>query len=180
MENFVVISGCSGGGKSTLLESLKHRGHSVVEEPGRRIVKSEQANGGLALPWVDPVAFARRAVRVALQDRASAGQGADWIFFDRCLVDAAAALQAMTGKPYLTRLGKRYRYNKNVFLAPPWLEIYKTDSERRHNFEEARNEYERLCEAFPRLGYTINILPKASTWDRADFILEVCGRHTRK
>ncbi|MEL6962475.1 MAG: AAA family ATPase, partial [Pseudomonadota bacterium] len=44
MENFVVISGCSGGGKSTLLEALKRLGHGVVEEPGRRIVQSEREN----------------------------------------------------------------------------------------------------------------------------------------
>jgi predicted ATPase len=43
VDRFVVISGCSGGGKSTLLAELARRGHAVVEEPGRRIV---QRNGG--------------------------------------------------------------------------------------------------------------------------------------
>jgi predicted ATPase len=33
-ERFVVISGCSGGGKSALLSELSERGHAVVEEPG--------------------------------------------------------------------------------------------------------------------------------------------------
>jgi len=32
-DRFVVLSGCSGGGKSTLLAELARRGHSVVEEP---------------------------------------------------------------------------------------------------------------------------------------------------
>jgi predicted ATPase len=32
-QSFVVISGCSGGGKSTLLSELQRRGHAVVEEP---------------------------------------------------------------------------------------------------------------------------------------------------
>jgi predicted ATPase len=40
MNRFVVISGCSGGGKSTLLAELGRRGHAVVEEPGRRIACS--------------------------------------------------------------------------------------------------------------------------------------------
>jgi hypothetical protein len=35
MNRFVVISGCSGGGKSTLLAELARRGQAVVEEPGR-------------------------------------------------------------------------------------------------------------------------------------------------
>ena len=36
-DRFVVISGCSGGGKSTLLSELGRRGYGTVEEPGRRI-----------------------------------------------------------------------------------------------------------------------------------------------
>ena len=50
MDRFVVISGCSGGGKSTLLAELGRRGHSTVEEPGRRIVAQELQQGGRALP----------------------------------------------------------------------------------------------------------------------------------
>ena len=41
MDRFVVISGCSGGGKSTLLAELGRRGYAVVEEPGLRIVQNQ-------------------------------------------------------------------------------------------------------------------------------------------
>jgi predicted ATPase len=68
-KRFVWLSGCSGGGKSTLLEELRARGHPVVEEPGRRIVKQELDRGGNALPWIDAAAFARRTIDVALADR---------------------------------------------------------------------------------------------------------------
>ncbi len=176
MDNFVVISGCSGGGKSTLLEALGQLGHHVVEEPGRRIVREERAGGGAALPWVDPLAFARRAVRLALQDRAAAAKRSGLVFFDRGLIDAASALQAMTGKPYLTRLGERHRYHGNVFLTPPWPEIYVKDDERRHELDEALGEYERLCKAFPRLGYATHIVPKVSPLERAAFVLDICRR----
>jgi predicted ATPase len=33
MNRFVVISGCSGGGKFTLLAELGRRGYATVEEP---------------------------------------------------------------------------------------------------------------------------------------------------
>src|ERR1700730_15527752 len=49
MDLFVVMSGCSGGGKSTLLTELGRRGYMTVEEPGRRIVKDELLGNGLAL-----------------------------------------------------------------------------------------------------------------------------------
>ena len=41
MDRFVVITGCSGGGKSTLLDELGRRGHATIEEPGRRIVRED-------------------------------------------------------------------------------------------------------------------------------------------
>jgi predicted ATPase len=46
VNRFVVISGCSGGGKSTLLIELGQRGYATVEEPGRRIVKDETLGAG--------------------------------------------------------------------------------------------------------------------------------------
>jgi predicted ATPase len=126
VNRFVVISGCSGGGKSTLLAELERGGHTVVEEPGRRIVVEEMNNGGSALPWVDMAAFARRAIMAALADRSSVLASAGWIFFDRGLIDAAVALQHLTREPVLQQFGHTHRYHRRVFLAPPWPELYFT------------------------------------------------------
>lgn len=175
---FVVISGCSGGGKSTLLAELAARGHAVVEEPGRRIVREETANGGSALPWVDPAAFARRAVDLSLEDRAAAARHDGWVFFDRGLVDAANALERATGEPVLERLGREHRYHRRVFMAPPWREIFVSDTERRHGFEAAVEEHEQLIAAYGQLGYGIVHLPKLGMAERADFVIAViAGRH---
>ena len=143
---FVVIPGCSGGGKSALLAELGGRGYPTVEEPGRRIVKEELLGNGQALPWVDETAFARRAVTLALADRAAVACHGGWVFFDRGLIDAAAALQHLTGEPVLTRIGQAHRYHRRVFLAPPWPEIYVTDRERRHSLDAAVGEYRRLLD----------------------------------
>jgi predicted ATPase len=171
VDRFVVISGCSSGGKSTLIAELGQRGHAVVEEPGRRIVKEELASGGSALPWVDRIAFARRAITMALTDRAAAGSLDGWVFFDSGLIDAVAALEHMTSKPVLTALGQASRYHRRVFLAPPWPEIYETDPERRHGLDVALAEYSRLLETYPSLGYEVLILPKVGVSERANFVL---------
>ena len=168
---FVLLSGCSGGGKSTLLAELQARGHRVVEEPGRRIVQQELEGGGSALPWVDGAAFARRAIEMALSDRKAAMNWPGWVFFDRGLIDAASALQDTTGEPALLHLGTTHRYNKKVFLAPPWREIYVTDAERRHGFDETLAEFGRLERQYPTLGYEVIMLPKVSVQERADFVL---------
>ena len=173
MQNFVVISGCSSGGKSTLLAELGRRGHAVVEEPGRRIVREELESGGSALPWVDAEAFIRRAMAMAFADRAAAALHAGWVFFDRGLIDAAAGVEGLTGEPALAPLLQAHRYHNRVFLAPPWPEIYVTDAERRHGLAEAEAEYERLLQVYPALGYELVILPKVSVSERADFVERV-------
>ena len=64
------------------------------------------------------------------------------------------------------------RYNKCIFMAPPWPEIYVTDAERRHGFEAATAEYQRLMQTLPTLGYDVISLPKTSPPSaRADFVL---------
>jgi predicted ATPase len=172
MNHYVVISGCSGGGKSTLLAQLRRQGHIVVEEPGRRVVQAEVRSGGRAVPWIDMAAFLRRVITTALHDLATANAASgQWVFFDRGLVDAAAALQELTGEPFLAELAQRHRYHRRVFLAPPWPEIYKQDLERRHGLHAARAEYERLQKAYPTLGYELSLLPKISVSERADFVL---------
>jgi predicted ATPase len=167
----VVISGCSGGGKSALLDALSRRGHAVVEEPGRRIVKEELDKGGAALPWVDPAAFARRAVALSLSDLAAAEGATGWVFFDRGLIDAEAALHHATGQPPPAPADGALRYHRQVFLAPPWREIFRQDPERRHGYDQAVAEYARLAKAYPAYGYEVILLPKTSVDARADFVL---------
>jgi predicted ATPase len=142
-----------------------------VEEPGRRIVQHELERGGRALPWIDEVAFARRAIEVALNDREGARRYAGWVFFDRGLIDAASALEHLTGERVLATLDAAHRYHHRVFLAPPWPEIYVTDTARRQGFEAGLSEYERLQEALPALSYEVMTLPKGPVTVRADFVL---------
>jgi predicted ATPase len=170
-DRLVVISGCSGGGKSTLLTELGRRGYATVEEPGRRIVKEELLGDGRALPWVDDIAFARRTIALALVDLAGASDHDGWVFFDRGLIDAAAALQHMTGELASTTVLQKHRFHHRVFLTPPWPEIWVTDTERRHSFDAAVAEYRRLIEVYPSLGYEVTILPKVSVSERVDFVL---------
>jgi len=173
MDRFVVITGCSGGGKSTVLQELARRGYATVEEPGRRIVREELASGGQALPWIGGgLAFLRRAVEMSLADRAAAEALDGWVFFDRGLIDAASGITMLTGEPALPTLCGAHRYNRRVFMTPPWPEIYVTDAERRHSLAEAEPEYHRVLADCSALGYEPVILPKVSVAERCDLILE--------
>ncbi len=168
----VLISGCSGGGKSSLLDLLSAHGFATVEEPGRRIIREEEARGGSALPWIDLPAFARRAPTLALQDRMAMATQSGWVLFDRGLVDAAVALEHVAGESAATLLADAEPYHHRVFLTPPWPEIYRQDGDRRHDLAAAIADYDRLAAALPKLGYQVIILPKISVEDRMDFLLD--------
>ena len=114
---------------------------------------------------------------MAIADHAAAATNAGWTFFDRGLIDAAAALRAMTGDEVLHPLGTAHRYHRRMFMAPPWPEIYVTDDGRRHGFDEAVAEYDRLAATYPALGYEVVRLPKIPTAARADFVLAALADH---
>ncbi|KZM47919.1 AAA family ATPase [Labrenzia sp. OB1] len=168
----VILSGCSGGGKSTLLAELERRGFETVEEPGRSIVSEAMRGGDSALPWVNPGAFARRAIDMASKDRDNAKGMEQWIFFDRGLVDAAVALEHATGVAISDTPRQTNRYHRQVFLTPPWPEIFTKDSERQLGFDAAIEEYGRLLAAYRHPGYEAIILPKTDVHARADFLLD--------
>ena len=184
VDRCVVISGCSGGGKSTLLAELARRGHAVLEEPGRRIVEAELRGNGQALPWVDLRAFLLRAIELAHTDLAEVGAhaGSGWIFFDRGLIDALVALRHLEGRPVSAAASNAARhYHHRVFLTPPWPEIYVQDDARRHDLASAAQEYERLLAAYPSCGYEVTLVPKTDVVTRADFVLRTLqdNPHTR-
>ncbi len=167
----VLISGCSGGGKSALLDALGQLGYRTNSEPGRRIVAEEMRGNGEALPWVNLKAFARRAIHVSQSDLALVDHLEGLVFFDRGLVDAAVAYEFAGGTPYRSLLAGKHHYAQHVFLAPPWPEIFVTDTERRNSLDEAKAEYQRLVRAFSKLGYETCELPKVPVIERVEFVL---------
>lgn len=172
-KNYVVISGCSGGGKSTLLSELERRGYSIVLEPGRQIVKEQHAIEGDALPWINPRKFLDLVLSRYIYQFNSQEQTDQFIFFDRSIIDA---LQLDFFQPkYFQNAAHNFRYNRLVFLVPPWPEIFTNDAERKHDFESAVKEFDELLIKYKNFGYEILLIPKVSVSDRADFILKTLG-----
>ncbi|MCB1111184.1 MAG: AAA family ATPase [Chlamydiales bacterium] len=177
-ENLVVISGCSGGGKSTLLSELAARGYSVVLEPGRQIVKEQTAIEGDALPWCNLRKFLDLAMSRYLFQFNSQKEHQQLIFFDRGIIDA---LQLDQSQPiYFQHAAKKFRYNRLVFLVPPWKEIFENDAERKHDFESAKKEFDELLIKYKNFGYETVLVPKVPVKERANFILERLGASSRR
>ncbi|HHY48383.1 MAG TPA: AAA family ATPase, partial [Alphaproteobacteria bacterium] len=51
MDNFVIITGGPGSGKTTLICALHRRGYGRTLEAGRFIIQQQVAIGGRALHW---------------------------------------------------------------------------------------------------------------------------------
>ena len=163
----VVISGCSGGGKSTLIAELARCGYPTVEEPARRLIRERRQAGELGdLPM-------QALVEAYLLGHRSVGRERGLVFFDRSLLDAVNWYH-QTGRDVpgdIADLVERTRYHDWVFVVPPWPEIFENDAERRHGLKPALAEYESLLWTYPHYGYEVVEVPKVSVSERVDFVL---------
>lgn len=169
--NFFVFSGGPGVGKTTVLRHMQGLGELVVEETHRAVIREQVQSGGTAVPWIDPEAYARltAARDIAIFD-GMAGETRR-VFFDRGLMDSHGG-NGVPPWPELSAAVHSRRYNRRVFVFPPWQAIYETDNERRQDWAEAEATYEKVLSGLQQLGYEAVAVPKADVAARAGFILD--------
>ncbi len=176
-ERFFVLTGGPGSGKTTLIETLKSRGHTTTVEAGRGVIREEQQTCGDALTWIDPAAFAERMFEWELRSYRDAQLSDGTVFFDRGLPDTIGYLR-LEGLPvpdWMEEEALRLRYNRRAFIAPPWPEIYGNDEERRQDWDVAVRTFEVMAGTYAERGYDLVELPRLPVEPRADFILSQTG-----
>lgn len=170
----VVISGCSSGGKSTLLSELSSQGYTVVEEVGRKLVKEQLAANSGITPWGQPQLFCKLLVDKSIEAYHQAEEikvaKNKIIFFDRSFLEGISYFQTLKIHDY-DPIVDELRYYPTIFMTPPWKEIFVQDEERKHTFEDAINEYDRLMLMYPKYGYKISVIPKSTVNERVEFLL---------
>ena len=171
---FIVVTGGPGSGKSTLIDALERAGHARSVEAGRAIIQDQVAIGGLALPWNDPALFAELMLCWEMRSFHTAQEEPGIVFFDRGVPDCIGYLRLM-GLPvpaHMRRAADAFRYNRLVFLAPPWREIFHQDEERKQDFAEAVRTCQAMASTYAGLGYELVELPRAPTDERVAFVLD--------
>lgn len=170
----IVISGCSSGGKSTLIDELSRNGYTIMQEVGREIVKEQLLLNSNALPWKDMDRFCDRMISRSIDRYHEAAKfnavKDNVIFFDRSFLEGVSYLQSINIDKY-NYLINDLRYHSTIFMTPPWKEIFCEDDERKNSFESAIEEYERLLKCYHEYGYKLIELPKVSVTERHGFIL---------
>jgi predicted ATPase len=177
-DHLFIVTGGPGSGKSTLVAALSQAGYSTSVEAGRAIIQDQVAIGGNALPWGDRAAFAEQMLCWEMRSyRIALGQGAHPAFFDRGVPDVVGYLR-LCGLPvpaHIDKAAKLLRYNRRVFIAPPWKAIFRQDAERKQTFDEAVATYEALVETYNTYDYELVALPLGPVEKRLAAVLAVTG-----
>jgi predicted ATPase len=137
-----IMTGGPGAGKTTLLDEFNQYGLTTVPEEGRRIIKEQIESGGEGLPWLNKELFANMRL--------------ENIPVPEVMITKASEMV----------------YNNNVFILPPWKEIYENDPERKQSIEIAILTFECMKEIYQEYGFNIIEVPKFAVEKRAAFILD--------
>jgi len=173
----VVFTGGPGAGKTALLRALHGRGHVVVDETARAIIRS-RLDRALS-PRPAPLEFAQLVLQrdIDQYDRPFS-PSEDVVFFDRGILDALCMLDQVTPlrDEELHAWVSRYPYHRQAFFLPPWEAIYTNDPERDQTFEEAVRAHRTLTEWYRRCRYDVVEVPRASIEERCAFVLRALGQ----
>mgnify|MGYP000495309123 CR=1 FL=1 len=171
-DQFFVVTGGPGAGKTSLITELARRGFHTIPESGRTIIREEMQSGGDALPWVDPMAYAERMLERDLRAYSAAQALSGPVIFDRGIADIVGYLTlcGLPIPPHVAAAAKAARYNARVFLSPYWDEIFTQDTERKQTRAEAEATCAVMRETYAALGYAITVIPRTDIQQRADFV----------
>ena len=169
-----VITGGPGTCKTLLIEALERSGFKAVEEVAREIIKEQMQQGGEALPWKDTTLYTELMLERSIDSYLVNAKNDGILFFDRGIPDtlAYATLIGLPDKENIEQAVAKYRYDRHVFILPPWEDIYCTDKERKQSFNEAIDTYYVMKEVYEKAGYTLIEMPKVPVAERVNFVID--------
>src|SRR5262245_16655751 len=171
-DKFFVLTGPPGSGKSTLLQHLRTRGFQGIDEPARQILAEQRSIEGSVILSRDARLFVELMLSRMIGEYHRMQTSSEPVFFDRGIPDTLVyASHSGFDYPPGQNAARMYRYNRRVFFAPAWEQIYTQDEERRATFEQASQFGEDLREIYQQCGYVLIDLPCLPVQERVDFIL---------
>lgn len=173
-DNLFIVTGGPGAGKTTLLDAAAEAGIRVGKEAARAIIQSQAAIDGPAHHFANRVLFAELMLDRDIQTYQVLAGGPPALC-DRGVPELVCYCRdwGVVENAHFGRAANLYRYNPTVFLAPPWREIFVTDTERVEGWEHAQHVYSSLRDVYQELGYRIVELPKAPVAERLAFVKDV-------
>ena len=139
------------------------------------MVMQARMAAGCAPRGRDPADFARLMLEIDLQNHERAANLEGPVLFDRGIPDLIGYLRLMGQRvpAHIARAARRHRYNRRVFLAPHWPQIFANDAERDQSPAQALETCRSIAAAYRELGYETVRLPLADIATRAAFVRHV-------
>ena len=170
----IVIIGGPSSGKTSLLEVLENLGYICKKEVSREIIIEAKKRGVNQIFLEDPLWFSEKLIDQRIVQFQEANKVFEnHIFFDRGIPDVVSYLDYIKcnyPKRFITEC-YNYKYDE-VFILPPWKEIYIRDNERYETFSQAIEINNFLVKWYTKFGYVLKEIPKCSVENRIDFIFE--------
>lgn len=173
-KEIIVITGGPGTGKSTIIDKLIEKGYSCYPEISRDVTLEAKKQGIDQLFLTEPLLFSQMLLDGRLKQFHNALlEEKNLIFIDRGLPDILAYMDFIgdTYPEYFITQCEETKYNQ-VFVLPPWEEIYESDEARYENFEQAKVIYEHLKLTYNKFGYELIEVPCGTVEDRIKFIFK--------
>lgn len=170
----IVITGAPGTGKTSLIEALKKKGYFCLDEISRQVTREAQKKGISQLFLKDPLLFSELLLEGRVAQYLEAKESdSEIIFLDRGIPDISAYMDYFGNNypPEFKNTAKNFPYDE-VFLLPPWEDIYISDEERYESFEQARVIHDFIAETYISEGYQPIELPHGTIEERVSFLLD--------
>ncbi|MGY5846737.1 AAA family ATPase [Salegentibacter sp. HM20] len=170
----IVLTGGPGTGKSSIIRRLEAQGHECLHEISRQITLEAQKQGIDQLFLEKPLLFSEKLLEGRIVQFKEADMlAAQTVFLDRGLPDVLAYMNYFDTQipEEFTEVCKTHTYHE-VFLLPPWEEIYESDNERYESFDQAKKISKHLEKIYTDFGYKPRLVPFGSIEQRVEFILD--------
>nr|WP_314834875.1 ATP-binding protein [uncultured Flavobacterium sp.] len=173
-KEIIVIIGGPGTGKTSIIEKLIANGHCCYPEISRQVTLEAQKQGIEQLFLKNPLLFSELLLEGRKKQFESAcNEPHEVVFLDRGIPDVLAYMHYIGDSyPSFFDAACREHIYTQIFILPPWEEIYVSDRERYENFEQAKLIYNHLTETYQNYGYELIEVPKDSVDNRILFILD--------
>lgn len=169
----IVVTGGPSTGKTSIISDLEKSDEICMHEVSRVILKEAKKNGTDNLFLDDPLLFSNRLLQGRIQQFNNASLiNSSRIFLDRGIPDIIAYLDFINEKvpSGFIEASQKHIYDQ-VFILPPWREIYTGDTERYETYDQSKRIYQHLLKTYSDLGYDCIEVPKGSLQERIDFLI---------